>query len=285
MELSVIEVQLRSLLNKISNGEAVEVSDQAIEDFGEQMKDAVRKQLTPRDPSFRIRASNVGRSLCVLQKQKEGAEAEPMPYNHVVRMLIGDSLEAIIRLLMTTAGVQVTSDGDQVKLEVSGVPIKGESDIDINGKVYDIKSCSPWAFKNKWAQGYDGLKKDDSFGYVGQLYLYADAQNKEPGGWIVVDKSSGELMVVEVSDDAHSAEEVRKERQYKVEAISNNAPFRRGYEPQDEYFRRKATGDKVLHTNCRFCNYKKSCWPTAVYRPSKMSSPDAKSPGMKWFTD
>jgi hypothetical protein len=285
MELSVIEAELKSLLDNISNGKPVSFTDQMIEELGEQVKQSVRKQLTPRDPEFRVRASNVGRNLCVLQKQKEGAEAEPMPYNHVVRMLIGDCVEAIVRLLLDMTSVQVTSDGDKVELDVSGVSIKGESDIDIDGKVYDIKSCSPFAFKNKWSLGYAGLKEDDSFGYVGQMYLYADAQKKEPGGWIVVDKSSGEISVVEVEDNPAEAEDVRQDRKYKVEAIDTDQPFRRGFELQDEYFRRKATGDKVLHKNCGFCNFKKSCWPTVTRRPSKMSNPEAKSPTFKWFVD
>jgi len=284
-ELSEIEVQLRDLLEKASNGEPVEVSEQSFKDFGEQMVIAARKQFTPRDPTFRVRASNVGRNLCVLQKGKEGAASEPMAYNHILRMLLGDSLEAILRLLLTTAGTNVTSDGDKVQLEVSGSTIKGESDIDINGKVYDIKSCSPFAFQNKWSKGYAGLKEDDSFGYIGQLYLYADAQKKEPGGWIVVDKSSGEIQVVEVDDNPAEADDIRKDREYKVKALNSDEPFRRGFEPQEEFFRRKATGDMVLHKNCGFCNYKASCWPTAVRRPSKMSSPEAKNPAQKWFTD
>ena len=285
MSASDIEADLRSLLEKVSNGETVKLPEQAIEEFGEQLKQAVIKQFTPRDPTFKLRPSNLGRPLCILQREKEGAKQNPMPYNHVVRMLIGDCVEAIVRLLLTTTKVNVTSEGDRIKMDVSGVTITGDSDIDIDGKVYDIKSCSPFAFKNKWSQGYRALKADDDFGYVGQLYAYADAQKKKPGGWIVVDKSSGEMMVVDVDDNRTEMSDIRRERKAKVEAVTNNHPFRRGFEPQDEFFRKKPTGDQVLHKSCGFCSFKKECWPEATYRPSKKSSPDAKSPTYKWFTD
>ena len=285
MSVPAIEEELKSFLEKVSNGEPVDLPDQVVEEFGEQLKQAVIKQFTPRDPEFKLRPSNLGRPLCVLQREKESTKAPPMPYNHVIRMLMGDCVEAIMRLLLSTAGVNVTSDGDRVKMDISGVTITGESDIDIDGKVYDIKSCSPWAFTNKWAEGYHGLKADDAFGYVGQLYAYADAQKKKPGGWIVVDKSSGELMVVEVDDTSVEASDIRGDRKRKVGAIKNNAPFRRGFEPFDEFFRRKPTGDQILHKTCGFCSFKKECWPQAVYRPSKMSSPDAKKPTHKWFTE
>lgn len=283
MGLSVIEAELRSLLEKVSNGQQVDLPPQAVEEFGEQLKQAVIKQFTPRDPKFKLRPSNLGRPLCQLQKEREGAPSEPMPYNHVIRMLIGDCVEAIVRLLLTTAGARVTSDGDRVKTKVSGVEITGDSDIDIDGKVYDIKSCSPFAFQHKWLLGYDALKKDDAFGYIAQLYLYADAQKKEPGGWIVVDKSSGEITVVEVTDSQKERREVRKNRKDTVEAIRDNAPFRPCFEPEPEFFRQKPTGDSVLSKTCGFCGFKKSCWPKAVYRPSKMSKPEAKNPAYKWF--
>lgn len=285
MDLSLVAAQLKSTLEDASNGRPVKMDPEWIADFGREMEAAVTKQFTPRNPEFKIRMSNIGRDLCALQHQKMGTKAEPMPYNHIIRMLIGDSVEAIMRLMLKAAGVDVTSEGDQVQLEVAGHSISGESDLDIEGKVYDIKSCSPWAFKNKWSEGYSTLKKGDSFGYVGQLYGYADAQSKEPGGWIVVDKSSGEIQVVEVQDSRADVKEIRQDREDKVKALTSDTPFQKGFEPEDEYFRRKPTGDKVLHSSCRFCPFKKSCWPNAVLRPSKMSNPEAKSPAQKWFVE
>lgn len=285
MGMSVIEAELRSLLEKVSNGEQVDLSPQAVEDLGEQVKSAVIKQFTPRDKKFKLRPSNIGRPLCQLQAEQGGAVSERMPYNHVIRMLVGDCVEAIVRLLLTTAGVGVTSDGDRVGMKVNGLEITGDSDIDIHEKVYDIKSCSPFAFQNKWQLGYEALEKDDPFGYIGQLYLYADAQKKDAGGWIVVDKSSGEIAVVEVHGSNKEKVDVRKKRRDTVKAVVDKVPFRRGFEAEDEFFRKKRTGDKVLHKSCRFCSFKKSCWPTATFRPSKMSNPDAKNPAHKWFVD
>lgn len=285
MSLSVIEAQLKEFLDKASNGEQISIPDEAFVEFGKQMEAAARKQFTPRDQSFSIRPSNLGRSLCILQKQKSGSKAERKRPSFIVQMLIGDSVEAIVRLLLTAVGADVTSDGDKVELKVAGQKITGESDIDIGGKVYDIKSTSPAQFEHKWSKGYQALKESDDFGYVGQLYCYADAQKKDPGGWIVVNKSTGEILVVEAEDNKKEVSEIRKDREEKVKALINGAPFRRGYEAEDEYFRKKRTGDQVLSKACSWCDFKKECWPTATYRPSKMSNPEAKKPTYKWFTD
>ena len=62
-------------------------------------------------------------------------------------------------------------------------------DVKINNKVWDIKSASPWSFTNKFSEdggGFESLKKDDAFGYIGQGYMYGIADKSDFGGWIVI---------------------------------------------------------------------------------------------------
>ena len=174
-------------------------------------------------------------------------------------------------------------DGDDVTMKVSETTVKGSSDIDIEGKVLDIKSSAPWAYKNKWAKGFDALLAEDDFGYVGQLFGYADAQNKPPGGWIVVDKSSGELMVVPVTATVDQCKAIRARRKHTVGSLESGAPFQRGFEAEEETFQRKETGKKTLCKSCGFCSFKKTCWPTAQYKPQAESK--AKFPPHKWYVD
>jgi hypothetical protein len=282
--LSILEASLHSTLDKLSNGEDVEVKDEWIDEACAQLRAALEKQLkTKRDPEFRLRMSNIGRPLCQLQMAAKGEDSGRMDYSFIMKMLFGDSVEILTRLLLKINGANVTSDGDKVKLNVSDVSISGESDIDINNKVYDIKSCSPWAFKNKWSEGFEGMLKDDGFGYVGQLFGYADAQKKAPGGWIVVDKSSGEIAVVEVKANKQQVASIRQKRKDVVEAISQNKPFQRCFEDEPEFWRRKPTGNKKINKKCHFCDYKKACWPKAVYTENVFST--AQSKPFYWYTE
>lgn len=281
--MTPLEAQIRTILDAASNDEGVEFKEEWVEEAGEQFKAALRKQFSPQTRDFRLRMSNIGRPLCQLQMEKSGAKKQRMPYNHVVRMLIGDSVETIVRFVMKAANVNVTSDGDKVVLETAGERIKGESDIDIDGKAYDIKSCSPWAFKNKWLKGYDEVRAKDDFGYVGQLYGYADAQDKDLGGWVVVDKSSGEVAVVEVQDTVSQQKAIRKQREDTVTAIVSDAPFRRCFEAAPEFYRKTPTGRKVLPKECRMCSFLHSCWPEA--RQEEKESSTARNKPLEWYVD
>lgn len=281
MNLSITEAQIHSFLDQVSNGENEPVPEELIEAAGEEFKQALRKQFTPRDPEFRIRMSNIGRPLCQLQMDKAGTPKPRMPYNHVMRMLIGDSTEVLVRLVMKMAGVNVTSDGDKVTLDVAGTTIKGDSDIDIDNRVYDIKSSSPWGFANKWELGYQAVAEKDTFGYVGQLLGYADAQDKELGGWVVVDKSAGTVAVVDMEANEDELARLRKDRENVVVTLENDYPFMRQFEPVEETYYGKPTGAVLVPDECKFCDFHRACWPEAEQHAPPKSK--AKNPVKKWY--
>jgi hypothetical protein len=283
MQPEVLEALLHSVLDRLSNGEDVKIEEEWIEEAGEQFKAALRKQVTPRDQTFRVRMSNIGRPLCQLQMGKADTPKSRMPYNHIVRMMIGDASEVIARLIMKAADVNVTSDGDRVTLDVDGHIIKGDSDIDIDGAVWDVKSASQWAFENKWLKGYSSLRESDGFGYIGQLFGYADAQDKPAGGWIVLDKSNGYVAVIPQEADVAEVAAIRNERGNVVRAINEDWPFERCFEAVVDTFRREPTGAKKLGVECGFCDFKETCWPTA----KKMTSPatKAKNPTYHWYVE
>ncbi len=281
--LSILESQIRVVLEDLSNEQTFKFSPEEIQSAVQQFEAALTKQTTPREPEFRLRMSNIGRASCQLQQEQAGAPKGRMPYNHWVRMVIGDCVEIIMRMVLEKSDVVVTSDGDDVSLDVDETNIRGTSDIDIDGKVYDIKSASQYAFRNKWEDGFQGLYKEDDFGYVGQLYGYADAQKKEPGGWIVVDKSSGEIKVVEVDATDEQETFIRHNREQTVDVVSNNRPFRRCFDAEDETFFKNATGGKTLGRACGWCNFKSSCWPEAKYLPNPASK--AKKTPYKWYVE
>ena len=283
---SLIESQFRMTMDKLSNYEDISVPEleQYIEEAGEQLKAALRKQTTRESEDFRLRCSNVGRPECQLISEKEGKPREKMPYNHIFRMMYGDCTEILVEFLAKVAGINITGGKSEAHLDIGNVEIKGEDDIEIDGKVFDTKSSSPWAYENKWTGGWDDLSKDDAFGYTAQLLAYSKGTGKPMGGWIVVNKSTGELKVVEANPTPAQIKKLDQQITTTVTNVSaDNAKLVKGFEPSTEYFRRVPTGSKRLHTTCTFCSYKMQCWPNAVYKPQTGSK--AQNPRYYWYSE
>jgi len=278
-----LQQDIHSVLDKLSNNESgqLTIDDSWIEEAGEGLKDALRRQFSRREEDFRLRMSNVGRQLCQLQKAKEGAEQERKDYNFVMRMLHGDAVEVIMDVILKIAKANITGGKSKVELDLNGTIVKGEDDVEIDNKVYDIKTASPFAFEHKWSKGIDALKASDDFGYIGQLVGYSEAQGMEAGGWIVVCKSTGKVIVMEADFTPEDKERVLSEMTMKANALKEDWVFERGFEPVDDFFNRKFTGSKKLSMSCNFCDYKKSCWPTAQLLPQPRSK--AKEPRKNWY--
>lgn len=281
--MSDLEKKLHATMLKLSNNEPVECNEEWIEAAGDMFKEGLRKQLFRTNEDFRLRMSNIGRPLCQLQMEKAGKDKEPMPYNHIMRMMLGDAVEVIMEVLLRCAGANITGGKTQAEFAIADTVIKGENDIEIDHKVYDTKSASPWAFDNKWKFGWEGLMKEDAFGYKAQLLGYTRGAHADMGGWIVVNKSTGEVLVVEAQPDAFELAQLEAQVESTIKHVMEDKPFTRCFEPQDEYFRKKPTGNKRLHTTCTFCSFKGDCWPNAVYKPQAGST--AKEPRHYWYAE
>jgi hypothetical protein len=140
---------------------------------------------------------------------------EEMDYNALFRFMFGDLVESVVVLIMEQADVEIIDKQKSVELEIAGKKITGTLDLIIRDesgtdKVWDVKSASEWAYKFKYTGygGYDKIKEEDPFGYVMQGHLYGEATGLPFGGWIVVNKSSGEIAMVEAPE---WQEEDRKE--------------------------------------------------------------------------
>jgi hypothetical protein len=283
MSLNIVEAELQMVMERLSNGESVDVPEHVIDEAVQDFRDTLIKQLRREQGEFRLRMSNIGRAPCQLQMEKSGAPASRRPASFILRMMIGDAVEVYLTALLKLASANITGGKDVVSFDIAGTTIKGESDIDIDGAVWDIKSCSPWAFKNKWAKGYDGLKKSDDFGYIGQLYGYSEGQGKPMGGWITADKSSGEVLVVEATPTGAETAQIKANLENTIRTVDLDKEFKRCFEPEEEFFYRKPTGNKRLPMNCSFCDYRAACWPDAVYKPQAGSK--AIAPRHFWYTE
>jgi hypothetical protein len=285
VESELLDAQLKLCLDRLSNGEPVDIKDEWIEDAGEMFKDCLRKQLAPREKEdFRIRMSNIGKPTCQLQKEKENAPKSRNEYNFIMKMMLGDAVECIVELLLKASDINITGGKEDVELKINNYIVKGQDDVQIDGAVYDTKSCSPFAFNNKWRAGMSGLKKEDPFGYLKQMVGYSDAQGKPAGGWIVVNKSTGEVAVVGADFTNEDLDKQRKQMADVVDLILSDKPFKKCFKEEIETTRgQKPTGSKKVPITCTFCPYMKECWPTAQYLPATTSK--AVNPKRYWYTE
>ena len=286
-------LKIQEYLLRAGQGD-VKVSLPNLSQFAADCEESARKQLSRERGDFRIRMSGLGRPLCQQVLEKHGIKEE-MNYNALFRFFFGDLTEAALMLVMREAGVDIVDFQKAVDLTIDGVLVKGTLDVIIRDelgqeKVWDVKSASDWAYKYKFTGmgGYDKLKEDDPFGYVMQGFLYAESVGLPFGGWIVVNKSDGQVAMVEVPDWSEDDKaEYLEDAKKRVRFLSNPEvkPFK-PYKPEAETYRRDGviidTGNKLLPRECNLCGYRYHCWPNAILHNRVTSR--AKNPPQVWYS-
>ena len=262
------ELAINQYLEDATSGKST-MSEETITQIGTDVMDAMRRQFgggKGRD-EFRLRMSNIGKPTCQLWFAKnKPEEALPKPTTFVMNMLLGDIVEAAFKGIIKEAGYPYEDKDNFVSLELGGATIKGSYDIVVDGAMDDVKSASDWSYRNKFAS-YDTLQKSDPFGYVGQLAGYAKASGKKVGGWWVVNKANGNIKYVPA--DGLVLEEQLAKLEKTVETVNENK-FERCFNPVPETFRGKPSGNMVLNDNCKFCDFRFSCFDIEEL-PSKVS--------------
>ena len=279
--------KVQSYLDKVSK-EPVKISDKLVEEFGEACKESLRKQFSEeRREKFQVRMSNVGRPLCQLQMEAQNVKGEGQPYNVKMRNTFGDLIEALAMFVLKSSGVEIEDEQKKVKYKFNDSEIEGRLDVKIDQKVWDIKSASPYSFEKKFGEagGFEEIAKEDAFGYIPQGYLYSESEKVPFGGWIVINKSTGEWLVCEVplADDQYKKDALELANK-NTKAIKSKIPFKRCYNDIEETFRTKKTGNKVLGTVCSFCPYKLPCWGSKLQLLPQQQS-QGKNPKWVWYTE
>ena len=267
------EIALHQYLDDATNGKS-SMSAKTIAGIKKDIGEALKRQFGSRTKrrKFQLRMSNVGRPSCQLCFEKNQPEkSDPLPTTFVMNMMLGDIVEAVFKGLMKEAKIKF-EDSDKVYLNVADEKVSGTYDLVLDDAVDDIKSASDWSYRNKF-ESFDTLSADDAFGYVGQLAGYAKALGKKAGGWWVVNKANGSFKYVP-AENIDVDNEVKKLEE-NVKVVKSNV-FKRCYESEEETFRGKPTGNRVLGKTCSFCRYKHSCWENLQELPSLLSK--AKEP-------
>lgn len=247
------------------------ISKENIDTIVDQVRDGLYKQLLPKEKkTFSLRMSSIGKPYCKLWYDKNEPDSGVKPdSSFLMKMIVGDVVEAVFKGILRGAEIEY-EDGFKSTLQVGGERITGEHDLSINGSVDDVKSASPWSYKNKFKDGHT-VQENDSFGYVSQLVGYSLSTGLKVGGWWVVDKSSGSFKYIDLS--YINVDKERKKMEDKILKLKENK-FERCFKPIDETFYKKKTGNKVLPIDCKWCNYRHKCWPTLREIPSLVSKAD-----------
>ena len=230
------------------NDKPLEISEDLIDNFGEAMKEAIRSWSTPQGrDGFSLRMSNIGRPMRQLWFEKQAeAKDKRLHASLFVKFLYGHLLEELLLLLVKISGHKVTDE--QKEVEING--IKGHMDCKIDGEVVDIKSASGFSF-SKFSKGL--LSEDDPFGYLSQLAAYEHAEGTNEGGFLVINKETGELCFYQPEElDKPNVKQKIKDLKHKLTLV-NPPDF--CYSPIPE----GKSGNMRLPKNCTYCPHKFEC--------------------------
>jgi len=278
---------VKNYLTEASKGEA-KLSPELVKEFEKACGEALKRQFNPQNKKWRMRMSGLGKPLCQQQLDKKQLPKD-VEYNAVMRFLIGDLVEASAIFIMKASGINVEYTQKEVSTDIGGENINGTLDVKIDNKVWDIKSASPYAFTNKFGNygGYNKLKEDDPFGYLVQGYGYSKADNSPFGGWIAINKSTGEWAICEAPiEQEEEKNEALQKASDNVKALVEDKPFKKLFEPKKESIKIKGesvfTGNELMPMACSFCSYKYHCWPNAELH--KKVATRAQNKPMVWYT-
>ena len=251
--LDTLIQDIYSSLEGLSSGEALDISEEELDLTLLRMKESILAWSKPREVenSFRLRMSNIGRPLRQLwYESKNTSDPHVVSGSTQIKFLYGHILEEIVLMLVRMAGHKVTSE--QKEVNVDG--ILGHMDCKIDGQVVDVKTASKFSF-NKFKDG--SLVNNDPFGYLAQLSGYETAEQTKEGGFLVINKESGELCLFR-PDDLEKPNVKEKIEKVKA-AIAVDTPPDRCYAPIPE----GKKGNMKLPSGCAYCPYKFECYSDA----------------------
>lgn len=249
MSLSTVVPDIYQHLEMLSEGKELPLTEEDIDNTLAGIKEALMSWARPsvRNKDFTVRMSNVGKPSRQLWFEKRDTEVRGnIDGPTQIKFLYGHLLEEIVLMLVRMSGHTVSDE--QKEVVVDG--ITGHMDCKINGEVVDIKTASRFAF-NKFRDGR--LAQDDPFGYLGQLAGYEKAEGTENGGFLVLNKESGELCMY-LPDDLDKPN-IESKISELLPALDLDTAPELCYSPIPD----GKKGNMKLPKGCSWCKYKYQC--------------------------
>ena len=249
--LDTLVSDIYKVITPLTKGKPIKMANKDVVKFGEEMASTLKEWATPK--SFNkatvntLRMSNIGRKDRQLWYDINlPKKSQEMPPHRMIKFLYGHLLEVLLLFFVRLSGHAVTDE--QKEVSVSGV--KGHMDCKIDNEVVDVKTTSGYAFK-KFKEGT--LAEEDTFGYLAQLSGYEEAEKTSKGGFLVMNKETGELVLFRPEDlDKPNI----KDRIKTIKRIvKNKKPPSFCYESVPE----GKAGNLKLARECTYCPYKFEC--------------------------
>jgi hypothetical protein len=244
--LSTLVEDIYQTVTDITGGDK-EVPDELLNELGQKIARTIKTWSTPQHHNkFKLRMSNIGRPARQLYYSQKDTQEIKHHASTQIKFLYGHIMEDLLIFLTKLSEHAVTDE--QKEVLVDGV--LGHMDCKIDGEVIDIKTASGFGFKkfkNKT------LAEDDPFGYVSQLAGYERAEGTDNGGFLALNKESGELTLYQPEDlDKPNVNTL----------ISNIESVLKGEAPPDKCYKPIKSGSKgnmKLPMGCVYCSHKFVC--------------------------
>ena len=249
-KINTVVKDVNKIFSQIGAGKPVELPEKKVDILLSNLKEALSQWSTPREKSVGLRMSNVGRPNRQLWYDiKSNKDQEELSPAVIFRFLYGHVVEELLLFFVDLAGHKV----EHQQAEVNVLGLKGHVDCLIDDVVIDVKSASDYSFR-KFKDGK--LSQDDPFGYLAQLAAYEHGFGKSGGGFLVANKSSGEICLyrpdeLEVPNIESRLETVRAE-------LKEDVPPRERCYP---IIAKGKSGNMGLHNSCKWCRHKFQCNP------------------------
>ncbi len=247
--ISTIATDIKSLIADISNGKPANMTEENLDVFLQNIKEAMlawNKPYNAEKYAGKLRMSILGKPSRQLWYDKfspKDKKEENAGLN--LKFLYGHIIEHLVLYLAELAGHKI--EDQQMKVEIDGVT--GHIDSKIDGEICDVKSASSFSFK-KFQTGE--IVGDDPFGYHAQLSGYETANGTKDGGFLVVDKSTGDICFYKPDDMAKP--NVKTLIKDLKNTLEQDTPPEKCYPYKEE-----KNGNKTLAIGCQFCPHKWEC--------------------------
>jgi|TARA_R110000824_G_scaffold35322_3_gene110897 hypothetical protein len=247
-KLDTVVEDIYKEVSKISDGKTLKVTEKQLDEFAAGMKSAMKHWLTPREVKKPyLRMSNIGRPERQLwYDMKLDPKENIIDASTQIKFLYGHLLEEVVLFLVNLSGHKITDQQKEVKIK----GIKGHMDCKIDGEVVDIKSASNFAFR-KFKDGT--LPNKDSFGYLAQLAGYEEAEQSTGGGFLAINKESGELSLFK--PQSLDKPNIKQKIDTLNQQLKKKTPPARCYAPVPN----GSYGNMQLPTECKWCPHKFVC--------------------------
>jgi len=248
-KLDTLVDDIYSKLSVLGEGKQLDVSEKELDELGDSIKTALKHWAhpEPRNSTETLRMSNIGKPERQLWYDLNSEESNiPISPPTFIKFLYGHILEEVVLFLVRLAGHKV--DDEQRNVSVSGV--KGHMDCTIDGEVVDVKTASGFAFK-KFRDGT--LAEQDTFGYMSQLASYEEAMGTNGGGFLALNKETGELalFIPEELDKPNIKTKISRVKK----ALKSSQPPQKCYDPVPD----GVSGNMKLPRECFYCRHKYEC--------------------------